>query len=111
MKTMPSTSTLRVAVVGATGYTGGELLRLLAGHPRATVTVVTSEQSAGKPLAEAFPSLARVIDLPLVAFDPEKIAERADFAFVALPSGSAIDRKSTRLNSSHIQKARMPSSA
>jgi N-acetyl-gamma-glutamyl-phosphate reductase len=90
MKTMASTPTLRVAVVGATGYTGGELLRLLAGHPRATVTAVTSEQSAGKPLADVFPSLARVIDLPLVAFDPEKIAAQADLAFVALPSGSAM---------------------
>ncbi len=82
---------IRVAVVGATGYTGGELLRLLSGHPRARVTVVTSEQSAGKAVADAFPSLARVIDLPLAAFDAEKVAEKADVAFVALPSGAAMD--------------------
>jgi N-acetyl-gamma-glutamyl-phosphate reductase len=86
----PKTPTLRVAVVGATGYTGGELLRLLVTHPRVTIAAVTSEQSAGKPLAEVFPFLARLIDLPLVAFDAEKIAARADLAFVALPSGSAM---------------------
>jgi N-acetyl-gamma-glutamyl-phosphate reductase len=82
---------IRVAVVGATGYTGGELLRLLAGHPGVRLTAVTSEQSAGKPVADAFPSLAKVIDLPLVAFDAEKVAAHADFAFVALPSGAAMD--------------------
>jgi N-acetyl-gamma-glutamyl-phosphate reductase len=82
---------IRVAVVGATGYTGGELLRLLAGHAGVRLTVLTSEQSAGKPVSEVFPSLARVIDLPLVAFDAEKVAANADMAFVALPSGAAMD--------------------
>jgi N-acetyl-gamma-glutamyl-phosphate reductase len=82
---------IRVAVVGATGYTGGELLRLLAGHPGVRLTAVTSEQSAGKPVSDPFPSLAQVIDLPLAAFDAEKVAARADFAFVALPSGAAMD--------------------
>jgi N-acetyl-gamma-glutamyl-phosphate reductase len=88
---MAHTKPIRVAVVGATGYTGGELLRLLAGHPAVRLTVVTSEQSAGKPVADSFPSLARVIDLPLVAFDAEKVAEKADVAFVALPSGAAME--------------------
>jgi N-acetyl-gamma-glutamyl-phosphate reductase len=87
---MTTTRKIRVAVVGATGYTGGELLRLLAAHPGVTVTVVTSEQSAGKPLAEVFPSLAQVIERPLVAFDPEKVAARAEVAFIALPAGSAM---------------------
>ncbi|MEO5656885.1 MAG: N-acetyl-gamma-glutamyl-phosphate reductase [Nitrospiria bacterium] len=87
---MPSKQTVRVAVVGATGYTGGELLRLLSGHPGFSITAVTSEQSAGKALAESFPSLARIIDLPLVAFDAEKIAERSDAVFVALPAGTAM---------------------
>jgi len=82
---------MTVAVVGATGYTGGELLRLLAGHPRVRLTAVTSEQSAGKPIAEAFPSLAHVTELALTAFDAEKIAARADFAFVALPAGTAME--------------------
>ncbi|MBI3606745.1 MAG: N-acetyl-gamma-glutamyl-phosphate reductase [Nitrospirae bacterium] len=88
--TATKTPALRVAVVGATGYTGGELLRLLVTHPRVTIAAVTSEQSAGKSLGEVFPSLARLVDQPLVAFDPEKIAARADLVFVALPSGSAM---------------------
>jgi N-acetyl-gamma-glutamyl-phosphate reductase len=86
-----SNKSIRVAVVGATGYTGGELLRLLAGHPRATVAAVTSEQSAGKPLADVFPSLARIVNLPLAAFNPEKVGADVDLAFVALPSGAAMD--------------------
>ncbi len=76
-----SNKPIRVAVVGATGYTGGELLRLLAGHPRATVTAVTSEQSAGKSVADVFPSLARIINLPLAAFNPEKVGADVDLAF------------------------------
>jgi N-acetyl-gamma-glutamyl-phosphate reductase len=88
---MAPSKPIRVAVVGATGYTGGELLRLLTGHPRVTVTAVTSEQSAGKSVADVFPSLARIIHLPLAAFNAEKIAGDVDFAFVALPSGAAMD--------------------
>lgn len=86
---------IRVAVVGATGYTGGELLRLLAHHPGVSVTAVTSEQSAGKALSESFPSLARIIDRPLVAFDAEKIAAQADMVFVALPAGAAMQAVAT----------------
>jgi len=82
---------IRVAVVGATGYTGGELLRLLVGHTGVRLTAVTSEQSAGKSVSEVFPSLAKAIELPLVAFDAEKVAANADVAFVALPSGAAMD--------------------
>jgi N-acetyl-gamma-glutamyl-phosphate reductase len=87
----PSNKPIRVAVVGATGYTGGELLRLLVGHPRATVVAVTSEQSAGKSVADVFPSLARIINLPLAAFNAEKVGADVDLAFVALPSGAAMD--------------------
>lgn len=88
---MANAKPMTVAVVGATGYTGGELLRLLAGHPRVRVTAATSEQSAGKAVADAFPALARIVDIPLSAFDAEKVAANADFAFVALPSGAAMD--------------------
>jgi len=86
-----SASRINVAVVGATGYTGGELLRLLAGHPRVAVTVVTSEQSAGKPLSDVFPFLAGFYSLALTAFDAEKTAAQVDLAFVALPAGTAME--------------------
>ena len=50
---------LRVGIVGASGYTGVELARLLAGHPDVEITVATSRQYAGKPLAEVFPNLRK----------------------------------------------------
>jgi N-acetyl-gamma-glutamyl-phosphate reductase len=76
---------IKVAVVGASGYTGGELLRLLAGHPKMKITAVTSEQSAGKPVASMFPSLASVVSLNFEALAPESIAKRVDAVFLALP--------------------------
>lgn len=76
---------VKVAVVGASGYTGGELLRLLAGHPKMKIAAVTSEQSAGKPVAAVFPSLASVVPLTFEALAPESIAKRADAVFLALP--------------------------
>jgi N-acetyl-gamma-glutamyl-phosphate reductase len=77
--------TIKVAVVGASGYTGGELLRLLAGHPKMKIAAVTSEQSAGKPVAAMFPSLASVVSLNFEALAPESIARRVDAVFLALP--------------------------
>jgi N-acetyl-gamma-glutamyl-phosphate reductase len=72
-------------VAGASGYTGGELLRLLVGHPRVTITAVTSEKSAGSPVSSVFPSLASVLPLSFEALAPEAIAARADLVFLALP--------------------------
>jgi N-acetyl-gamma-glutamyl-phosphate reductase len=80
---------IRVAVVGATGYTGAELLRYLARHPQVRLTAVTSEQSAGKTLAEVHPSLRGKLDLRLAAFDPAAVAGEADVAFTALPHGAS----------------------
>jgi N-acetyl-gamma-glutamyl-phosphate reductase len=76
---------VRVAVVGASGYTGAELLRLLGGHPGLTVSVVTSEKSAGAPLSAIYPHLASLGSLRLEALDPDGIAKRVDAAFLALP--------------------------
>ncbi len=86
---MPTPQPIRVAVVGATGYTGAELIRYLARHPYVRLTAVTSEQSAGKALADVLPSVRGKIDLPLMAFDPARIADQADMAFTALPHGAS----------------------
>jgi len=80
-----------VAVVGASGYTGVELLRLLHGHPEVAVTCVTSEQSAGKNVANIFPSLASRYDMILENLEPARIVERADFIFTALPHKAAME--------------------
>ncbi|MCL2760760.1 MAG: N-acetyl-gamma-glutamyl-phosphate reductase [Desulfuromonadales bacterium] len=81
---------LKVAVVGASGYTGVELIRILHNHPEASVTAVTSEQSAGKSISELFPSLKGRCDLTLENLDPDKISEKADIIFTALPHKAAM---------------------
>jgi N-acetyl-gamma-glutamyl-phosphate reductase len=81
---------VRVAVVGASGYTGVELLRLLANHPDVVVSCVTSEQSAGKRVSETFPSLRGRCDLVLQNAKPQRVAEQADFIFTALPHKAAM---------------------
>ncbi len=73
-----------VAVVGASGYVGGELLRLLLHHPKTKVAAVTSEQSAGKPVQSLFPNLMGP-ELLCEPLDPHRIAARAEVIFLALP--------------------------
>jgi N-acetyl-gamma-glutamyl-phosphate reductase len=73
-----------VAIIGASGYVGGELLRLLLRHPQVHVAAVTSEQSVGKPVRSVFPNLAGP-ELVYEAFDPDDIAGRAKLVFLALP--------------------------
>lgn len=81
---------MNVAVIGASGYTGLELMRILSRHPRVTVTAVTSERYAGQPLSRVFPSLASFTSLCLEAFDPERIARRAGLVFTAVPHTEAM---------------------
>ncbi len=81
---------MKIAIIGATGYTGGELLRLLAQHPNVEVTCVTSNQSAGEPLYSRHPFLKGHYELTLEALDPQKIAQKADFIFVALSHTTAM---------------------
>ena len=80
---------LKIAIVGSSGYTGGELYRILLYHPSAEVTVVTSEKSAGKPITDIFPHLLGLSDLICEPLDPASIAKKADLAFLALPHVTA----------------------
>ncbi len=80
---------LTIGIVGASGYTGGELFRLLHQHPHATVTAVTSERSAGKPFASIYPHLAKLTDLVCEPLDPAVVARKADFLFLALPHAAS----------------------
>lgn len=81
---------LKVAVIGSSGYAGGELLRILLGHKEVEVTAVTSEKSAGQPVAALFPHLGRLCNLTLEALDPNVIATKADVAFLAVPHKAAM---------------------
>ncbi len=75
----------RVAIIGATGYAGAELVRILAGHPAVTLSVITSRQYAGVPFADVFPSMTGRVDLVCQAFDPKTLIDAADVVFTALP--------------------------
>jgi N-acetyl-gamma-glutamyl-phosphate reductase len=76
---------IRVAVAGASGYMGAELLRILLGHPNVTVTAVTSDRLAGEPLARAYPHLRGLTELAFQELDPDRLASAADAVFLALP--------------------------
>ncbi|MCA9678789.1 MAG: N-acetyl-gamma-glutamyl-phosphate reductase, partial [Myxococcales bacterium] len=78
-----------IAIIGASGYTGAELVRLLAGHPHAELTVVMARRAAGQRLVDVFPHLRGRVDLPIEAFDAAAVAARAQVAFCALPHGEA----------------------
>jgi N-acetyl-gamma-glutamyl-phosphate reductase len=81
----------RVAVAGASGYAGGELLRLLAGHPDLELGPVTAGSNAGRPIAELHPHLAALPSLAARPFDPPGAlaASGCDLVFLALPAGES----------------------
>ena len=75
----------RIAIAGASGYAGAELVRLAAARPYFEIAAVTSEKSAGQSVASVFPSLTGVVEHTFEALAPEALAERADALFLALP--------------------------
>ncbi|TXK19865.1 N-acetyl-gamma-glutamyl-phosphate reductase [Homoserinibacter sp. GY 40078] len=79
---------ISVAVAGASGYAGGELLRLLADHPEFEVRTVTAHQNAGQALSAVHPHLTSIGDLVLQPTEPSVLAE-ADVVFLALPHGAS----------------------
>ncbi|MBV9593637.1 MAG: N-acetyl-gamma-glutamyl-phosphate reductase [Actinobacteria bacterium] len=78
----------RVGVSGASGYAGGELLRLLSAHPDFEVVAITAHASAGQPLAASQPALRSLAGMILTETEPEALAE-VDLAFLALPHGAS----------------------
>jgi N-acetyl-gamma-glutamyl-phosphate reductase len=80
---------MRVAVVGASGYSGLEIVRILLRHPIFELVAVTSEQRAGQPVGDAFPALRGQLDLAFEANDPEALARKVDLAFTALPHAAS----------------------
>lgn len=80
---------IKVGIVGGTGYTGAELLRLLAQHPQARIEAITSRTEAGLPVADMFPSLRGRVDLRFS--DPADAGlDRCDVVFFATPHGVAM---------------------
>jgi N-acetyl-gamma-glutamyl-phosphate reductase len=88
--TSPVTAATRVAVAGATGYTGQELLRLLGRHPAVTVTAAMSSGTSGTSLRR-LPALARIWDGEIVPLPTDGLARTADLIFLALPDKAAAE--------------------
>lgn len=80
---------IKVGVVGGTGYTGVELLRLLAGHPEVELRVITSRSEAGQAVADMFPNLRGHLDIRFSEPDPASLSA-CDAVFFATPNGTAM---------------------
>ena len=81
---------IKVGIVGGTGYTGVELLRLLAQHPQCTIEVITSRKEAGMPVAEMFPNLRGRVSLAFTEPSKETLS-KCDVVFFATPNGVAMN--------------------
>jgi len=81
---------IRIGIVGASGYTGVELARLLCGCPDVKLAVATSRQYNGKKLAEVYPNLTGLVDIVCEDLQPEELVDRADLFFTAVPHQTAM---------------------
>jgi N-acetyl-gamma-glutamyl-phosphate reductase len=82
---------ISVGIIGASGYTGAELARILCNHPEVRITAATSRQHAGQPLSEVFPSLRGRVDIVCENLSITELCEKADFFFTAVPHKTAMD--------------------
>ncbi len=82
---------VRVAIAGASGYTGFELVRILCSHPSVRVSMISSRQLQGQRMDDSYPALKRHCDLVFQDTDPEKLATSTDLVFTALPHEAAMD--------------------
>ena len=85
---MAKTKTVRAAVLGASGYTGADMIRLAALHPAIQITALIAKGHAGQPLAQVFPHLAG-LDLPGLVTSDQVDWSEVDVAFCGLPHGTA----------------------
>ena len=82
---------VRVSVIGASGYGGAEAVRLLATHPQVRLAHVTADTQANQPLASLYPNLRGFVDMITEALDPAAIGGDSDLVIVSLPSGKAME--------------------
>jgi len=76
---------IKVAVIGATGYTGQDLVRILAGHPEVELTLLTSRQNQGVLYGHLFSAFRDIVELRLSQLDYDQVAQKAEIAFLAFP--------------------------
>lgn len=82
---------VRIAILGVSGYTGLELIRLLLRHPEAKVTALATRQSEAPHVAEVHPSLTGLLDLRMEQLTAGELADRADCVFSCLPHGASAE--------------------
>lgn len=80
-----------VGIVGASGYGGVQLVRLLMDHPELELVYLGGESSAGKSFADIYPHFAHRVNLPIEPVDPDIIADRCEVVFLSLPNGFACE--------------------
>lgn len=80
---------VRASIIGATGYTGVELVRLLARHPQVELVALTSQSYAGRSLGEVYPHLTAALEDVILSADMEAAVAAADYVFLAMPHGQA----------------------
>lgn len=80
---------IKAGIIGATGYAGVELVRILLRHPHVTLTAVSSVSFEGKPISEVYPSLRSICDMPCE--NAQAVIDRCDVIFAALPHGLSQD--------------------
>ncbi len=85
MKGQSESQVRRVAIAGASGYTGVELLRFLVQHPAVRVVALTAETHAKQPIGQVFPNLKGFVELTCAPLDASALAREAEFVFLALP--------------------------
>lgn len=88
---MGNVKPLAVGIVGASGYGGVQLIRLLMDHPEIEVVYLGGESSAGKSFHDLYPHLTDIVDLSIEAVDTDIIASRCEAVFLSLPNGLACD--------------------
>jgi len=81
---------MRVSVAGASGYGGGELLRLLRGHPEVETVHLAAGERAGEEVGRVWPALRGLVEARLVPLEPKRLAADSDLVFLALPEGPAL---------------------
>ncbi|MCX9083836.1 MAG: N-acetyl-gamma-glutamyl-phosphate reductase [Candidatus Methanoperedens sp.] len=79
-----------IGIIGGSGYTGAELMRLLSYHPVASIKAVTSRNKKGQKVSDTHPHLRKILDLEFEDLKPEEVASRCDIVFTAVPHGTAM---------------------
>jgi N-acetyl-gamma-glutamyl-phosphate reductase len=88
---MSDTSKKPIGIIGASGYGGVQLVKLLLEHPQVDIAYLGGDSSAGKQYSSIYPHLSHCVDLTVEKIDLDAIAERCEAVFLGLPNGLACD--------------------